>query len=152
MADAETTVYTVTITLRVCDLELASALARDAFEYAAAEGRHNPGLDWEMSKDRYTESRLPPIRLHDGDIDAIAERVRGERREPAELGQWTPGELAQAAYAAYGTSTGGKNYQGLPMPAWADLPEPIRDAWAAAAGAAVRADHEGVDTWIGKRD
>lgn len=43
------------------------------------------------------------------------------------------GDAAQAAYAAYGASTGGKNYQGLPMPAWEDLPAEIRAAWGAAA-------------------
>lgn len=41
-------------------------------------------------------------------------------------------DLAIAAYDAYGSVTGHKNYQGLPMPAWGDLPEKIRDAWRAA--------------------
>lgn len=44
-------------------------------------------------------------------------------------------ELAQTAYAAYGASTGHKNYQGLPMPAWGDLTAPIQLAWIEAAGA-----------------
>jgi hypothetical protein len=50
-------------------------------------------------------------------------------------------DLAKIAYEAYGKSTGGKNYQGLPMPAWEDLPEAIRHAWDAAAQAVLRADH-----------
>ena len=45
--------------------------------------------------------------------------------------------LAQTAYEAYGASTGGKNYQGLPMPSWDDVGEPIRAAWAAAVTAVV---------------
>ncbi|MFJ4322264.1 hypothetical protein ACIP3A_03960 [Streptomyces tricolor] len=45
----------------------------------------------------------------------------------------TSRELAQTAYAAYGAATGQKNYQGLPMPAWADLPAPIQLAWTDAA-------------------
>ncbi len=41
--------------------------------------------------------------------------------------------LAEAAYDAYGATTDHKNYQGLPMPKWDDLPEKIRAAWFAAA-------------------
>ena len=48
-------------------------------------------------------------------------------------------DLAKIAYEAYGESTGWRNYQGLPMPAWDDLPEPIRRAWDAAAQAVLDA-------------
>lgn len=48
-------------------------------------------------------------------------------------------DLAKIAYEAYGKSTGGLNYQGLPMPAWEELPEPIRQAWDAASQAVLRA-------------
>jgi hypothetical protein len=51
--------------------------------------------------------------------------------------------LAKLAYEAYGKVTGGKNFRGEPMPAWDDLPEQIRDAWDAAAGAVV-------DAWQGE--
>ena len=44
----------------------------------------------------------------------------------------TDDSLARAAYAAYGQATGGLNYQGLPMPEWDDLGEPIQRAWVAA--------------------
>lgn len=47
--------------------------------------------------------------------------------------------LARLAYAAYGDSTGGKNYQGLPMPAYDALGESIQAAWRSAAGAITRA-------------
>lgn len=47
--------------------------------------------------------------------------------------------LAQMAYHQYGATTGGKNYQGLPMPDYADLGEAIQAAWRAAAGAVARA-------------
>lgn len=46
-----------------------------------------------------------------------------------------PRDLAQIAYAAYGDSTGQRNYQGLPMPSWDDLTLPIQEAWTAAATA-----------------
>ena len=38
----------------------------------------------------------------------------------------TAGELA---YRTYGTSVGGLNWQGQPMPVYADLPEKIGKAW-----------------------
>lgn len=41
-------------------------------------------------------------------------------------------ELARQAYNAYGRETNFKNYQGLAMPAWENLTEPIRVAWTAA--------------------
>ena len=41
-------------------------------------------------------------------------------------------EIAASAYRAYAASTGGKNFRGEMMPAWAALPEPIRVAWEAA--------------------
>jgi hypothetical protein len=44
-------------------------------------------------------------------------------------------EPAQKAYEAYAACTGWKNYQGNPMPQWADLPEAIRVAWRAAIAA-----------------
>ena len=46
--------------------------------------------------------------------------------------QLTPG---QTAYNAYGATTDHLNYQGLPMPAWADLGDTIRQAWENAAAA-----------------
>lgn len=42
---------------------------------------------------------------------------------------------ARIAYAAYGESTGGKNYQGNPMPPWEHLGDAIQAAWLAAAEA-----------------
>lgn len=42
-------------------------------------------------------------------------------------------ELAHAAYTAYGDYVEWTNYQGLPMPAWHDLPAQIQGAWMAAA-------------------
>lgn len=42
---------------------------------------------------------------------------------------------ARRAYAAYGAMTGGKNYQGLPMPSWDELGDVIQRAWIAAANA-----------------
>lgn len=45
--------------------------------------------------------------------------------------------MAKMAYAAYGQSTGGKNYQGLPMPAWEALGDVIQGAWVAAINAVV---------------
>jgi hypothetical protein len=42
--------------------------------------------------------------------------------------------LAEAAYTAYGDSTGWKTFTGTAMSPWEDLPEHIRAAWIAAAG------------------
>jgi hypothetical protein len=44
-------------------------------------------------------------------------------------------ELAELAYDAYGKSTGGRNYQGLPIPDWDELTGAIQCAWIEAAGA-----------------
>lgn len=52
-----------------------------------------------------------------------------ERESNADQADW----LARKAYQAYGSTTNFKNYQGLPMPAYDDLPEGIRRAWQAAA-------------------
>ncbi|MET9123027.1 hypothetical protein [Streptomyces sp. NPDC004528] len=49
-----------------------------------------------------------------------------------------PTELAKTAYRAYGGATGGKNYQGLPMPAWENLTPAIQTAWEVAAEAIAR--------------
>ena len=49
-----------------------------------------------------------------------------------------PTELAKTAYRAYGGATGGKNYQGLPMPAWENLTPTIQTAWEVAAEAIAR--------------
>lgn len=42
-------------------------------------------------------------------------------------------ELAQKGYESYGDKIGWKNYLGLPMPKWEDLPEAIKGAWCASA-------------------
>lgn len=41
--------------------------------------------------------------------------------------------LARFGYQAYASASGGKNFQGNPMPTWDELPETIRDYWRAAA-------------------
>lgn len=46
----------------------------------------------------------------------------------------TPESRARIAYTAYGRKTNFKNFRGDPMPAFDDLPEAIREAWAGAAG------------------
>jgi hypothetical protein len=43
--------------------------------------------------------------------------------------------LARVGYAAYGETTGHKNYQSLPMPAFEELGETIQEAWRANAAA-----------------
>lgn len=47
-------------------------------------------------------------------------------------------EYAKRAYAAYGKVTDFKNYQGLPMPKWEELPPKILEAWIEAAKEVVR--------------
>lgn len=41
--------------------------------------------------------------------------------------------FAKFAYVAYGKARDFENYQGLPMPAWEDLPPDIVEAWCAVA-------------------
>jgi hypothetical protein len=41
--------------------------------------------------------------------------------------------FGRIAYRAYGQTTNNLNYQGLPMPTWDDLGEPIQAAWINAA-------------------
>ena len=41
-------------------------------------------------------------------------------------------DLAQIAYEAYAAHQDWKNYQGNPIPAWADVRQDIKDAWDAA--------------------
>lgn len=48
-------------------------------------------------------------------------------------------KLAKIAYAAYGKTTDYKNYQGLPMPSWDELPVMIKTAWMEATAAVVEA-------------
>lgn len=44
-------------------------------------------------------------------------------------------ELAEVGYNEYGRSTEWKNYRGLPMPSWEELPQPQKGAWQEAARA-----------------
>jgi hypothetical protein len=44
-------------------------------------------------------------------------------------------ELAKVAYAAYGNSTGHRNFMGHPMPDWEELTAAVQRAWVEAAGA-----------------
>lgn len=46
-----------------------------------------------------------------------------------------PPDLGQKAYAAYGEATDGLTHDGRVMPAWADLGEPVQNAWTVAATA-----------------
>lgn len=50
-------------------------------------------------------------------------------------GEYTAEQVddARAAYAAYGATTGGRNYRGEPMPGWDALGDTIQRAWIAAA-------------------
>ena len=48
-------------------------------------------------------------------------------------------DLAEIGYKAYAESTGGKNFLGNKMPAWAELPDPQKDAWIDAIRAAINA-------------
>lgn len=46
-------------------------------------------------------------------------------------------DLAKAAYEDYAALTDWKNFQGLSMPQWTDLPEQIQKAWCAASASVV---------------
>jgi len=42
-------------------------------------------------------------------------------------------QYAERLYVAYTTNSGNRNYQGLPCPAWSDLPSDVRSHWCAVA-------------------
>lgn len=44
-------------------------------------------------------------------------------------------DLGRLGYEAYSAHTGGRTFDGRPMPAWPDLPDAIRAAWSASARA-----------------
>jgi hypothetical protein len=46
-------------------------------------------------------------------------------------------KIAESSYNAYAISTGGKNYQGLQMPTFTELPDQIKIAWQVAVRHAV---------------
>lgn len=48
-------------------------------------------------------------------------------------------QYAQIAYEAYAAHQQWRNYQGLPIPPWADVRADIQDAWGAAVGAVLDA-------------
>ena len=52
--------------------------------------------------------------------------------DTARAGLYSWREITASAYRAYAASTGNKNYQGNPMPAFDDLPQAIQTAWEAA--------------------
>lgn len=79
------------------------------------------------------EQALAVTKLEEAMMWANAGLARAEDPEAAELIVLTPVEKAQRAYDAYGAVTEHKNFQGDPMPAWADLGDTIQAAWVAAA-------------------
>lgn len=58
----------------------------------------------------------------------------------------SPDDLGRTAYAAYGATTGFKNFRGEPMPTWYDLPSTIQQAWVAAGQAVAQAMLQAVNT------
>ena len=83
--------------------------------------------------------------ITEGMLEGI-ERAKQAGRiiEYRNLPNWNPAEEpltclnpAAIAYDAYGATTDYKNYLGLPMPEWEDLPETIKKAWWAAAQAVI---------------
>lgn len=61
-------------------------------------------------------------------------------------------QVAIMAYNAYGDYVEWKDYQGLPMPKWEELPEKIQVAWLKAGIAAVEGYHSLIDTRIDSFD
>mgnify|MGYP001586076291 CR=1 FL=1 len=49
----------------------------------------------------------------------------------------TPNEYGIIGYETYAKFTGGKTWDGKPMPTWEDLPEKIQGAWGASGEAVV---------------
>ncbi|NJR37745.1 MAG: hypothetical protein HC781_01565 [Leptolyngbyaceae cyanobacterium CSU_1_4] len=64
------------------------------------------------------------------ELDPRSRHVNGEglgwERLPVEL---AIDRLAMRAYHAYGAANDYRNYQGLPLPEWQQLPESVQNAW-----------------------
>lgn len=83
--------------------------------------------------------------ITEGMLEGIARAIQeGRIVEYRKLPNWNPSEEpltclnpAAIAYDAYGATTDYKNYLGLSMPEWEDLPETIKKAWQAAANAVI---------------
>ncbi len=56
-------------------------------------------------------------------------------------------ELAPKMYYSYGDETEHKNYQGLPMPLYEDLPPKIKSAWEVAAERAINEMFKDTTNW-----
>lgn len=103
----------------------------------------NPMAWLRQAKANAVSSERPCVILRcDGQGEAsVGEFLVIRRLEDDELAQdrsMTLTNRGQIAYEAYGRVTDHKNYRGEPMPAWDDLPEPIKLAWIQAAVAAWR--------------
>jgi len=57
------------------------------------------------------------------------------KKSPDEI-DWQ--SIARNSYEAYNQVSNWKNYQGLPMPQWDDLPANVRDAWLASAKESIK--------------
>lgn len=73
---------------------------------------------------------MPHFRL----IEAIAKHLI-ESKETKRMDSYMI--LAEAAYGGYAKSTGGKTFDGRPMPNWSALPGAIQKAWRDATMAAI---------------
>jgi hypothetical protein len=129
MADPE---HEITVVVRLRDRVLAEGLRDQLYGMVPA------AVD-AVSESSITMTQIDPEApltlgsYGEGLARTVADEI--ENRARARTADWSPEDFARLAYDAYGKSTGGKNYQGLPMPTWLDLPEPIQQAWMAAAGA-----------------
>ena len=74
-----------------------------------------------------------------GVVEAALRIVRRSNMIVAEARReaWPP-PTGEQLYAVYADHFGNLNYQGLPMPVWAELPEAIRGHWEAAVAEAAR--------------
>lgn len=63
-------------------------------------------------------------------FNLFCSRSESMSNQAQDLAAWS--EIAASAYRAYAASTGNRNFRGESMPAFSDLPEPIRIAWEAA--------------------
>jgi|SRR5450755_443965 hypothetical protein len=100
------------------------------------------GESWAELTGYVRQAREDGGMISPADLEKFLAELRRKALKPVReylnrIGEAHIPSLAERAYEAYGASTGGRNYQGLPMPAWADLGEPIQQAWSAAVSAVV---------------
>lgn len=103
--------------------------ARAIYEEALATGKMHDPPSWDQLGEQYKQAWHKFARL------------QIVKQRPAQITDEAIARLAQAGYEGYAARTGGKTFDGRPMPAWSDLPPHTVEAWKSASHAIIAALH-----------